>query len=88
MHVYLMAYSVCRIRIWIRVGFSETVHSVRESESLFVRIQRIQFRRGFAGETGSGEQRNDVTPTSPAYTNNDDVTLDHVDESTDRSICR
>jgi len=31
----VMAYSICRIRIWIRVGFSETVHSVRESESGF-----------------------------------------------------
>jgi len=30
-----MAYSICQIRIWIRAGFNETVHSVRESESGF-----------------------------------------------------
>jgi len=33
--VRLTPYSVCRIRIWIRIGFSETVRSVRESESGF-----------------------------------------------------
>ena len=26
---YFTSYSICQIRIWIRVGFSETVHSVR-----------------------------------------------------------
>jgi len=31
----LMAYSICQIRIWIWVGFSETIHSVCESKSRF-----------------------------------------------------
>ena len=28
----LWPYSICRIRVWIRVGFSENVHSVRKSK--------------------------------------------------------
>ena len=42
----LWPYSIYRIRIWTRVGFSETVHSVRDSESGFANpvLKRIHQR--------------------------------------------